>query len=278
MIQNTCMKIMAFILAVVLFTTAAGVCQENPSTSEVEGENNMNIENDALRPVWAELPEQTHISRSRVNRFYHRKDLAEQRPRSAFKRAIERLKSNGQLREESKGSGVWILDKRSTLRRMSDFLSRRVQVIRHGFAVRRFAKQYIKAQKNAELASEAFSSVEIAPQSVVLYKCSCCVDVTHEVDLTVETAPQCIECFLDETDALTQTRESIDKYADCEPVDGLLSDLNPDLVEYGHATLRRTFRAVAVIAVSVYSSQLQPPPTPYLLYSVVVASLYNKQN
>ncbi len=256
MIQNIVLKIMAFILAVVLFTTAAGVgLEQNPST-EVEGENNMNQENDALRPIWAESPEQTHISRSRVKRFHRKQQLREQRPRHAFKRALRRLFSLGHLREESKGSGVWILDKRSTLRRISDFCAHRVQVIRHGFAVRRFAKEYNTTQENAGLASDAVSSVEIAPQSNELFEyqwddvceCKSCGTWTDEVDLTVENAPQCIECFLDETDALTQTRESIDKYADCEPVDGLLSDLNPELVEYGNATLRRTFCVVAVIA------------------------------
>ncbi len=257
MIQNICMKIMAFILAVVLFTTAAGVGLEQNPLTEVEGEDNMNKENDALRPIWAELPEQTHISRSRVKRFHRKQQLREQRPRHAFKRALRRLFSLGHLREESKGSGVWILDKRSTLRRISDFLSHRVQIIRIGFAVRRLAKE--TAKKNAELtlASDAFSSVEIAPQSNELFEyqwdevceCKTCGDFTDEVDLTLENGPQCIECYLDETDALTQTRDDIDKYADCEPVDGLLSDLNPDLVEYGNATLRRTFCVVAVIAV-----------------------------
>jgi MoxR-like ATPase len=318
MLQNTVIKIMAYILAVVLFTTAAGVVS---STSEVEASEQMN-ENDALRPMWAELPEQTHISRSRVKRFNRKQQLRQQRPRIAFKRALRRLFSLGHLREESKGSGVWIIDKRSTLRRISDFLTRRVQVIRHGFAVRRLAKQYerelaeIDSQTDENSAAvftwalhvqndifmgwtdevspddsldkivshvvdystdcghiESFSDIEvlrienptgeriyfydaIAPQSNELFEyqwddvceCKSCGTWTNEIDLTLENGPQCIECFLDETDALTQTREASDKYADCEPVEGLLSDLNPELVEYGNATLRRTFCVVAVIA------------------------------
>ena len=261
MIYNNVLKIMAFMLAVVLLTSA----HESIGTTHcepvmlVDGENNetQETENDGLRPNLAIVPESTHISRSRVKRLIHRFNLGQQRRRSAFKRALRRLFSLGHLREETKGSGVWILDKRSTLRRSFDNLAHRVLNIKNGFAVRRIVKEYNATQKtqtsreagiNAPLASVALTTTENAPQSIEPMTCGTCFDVTGEVDLTLENGPQCIECFLDETEALTHAPDSIDKYADCEPVDGLLSDLNPDLVEYGNATLRRTFCAVAVIA------------------------------